>query len=269
MGFARTGMNRWGTAMPVLLAGLISAGCGTNTTMDDDAYRSIGQQAPRQSRNYAATEVDSQTLQNGVKDGMQYGGTGSRPGQSKAQSLPDFPGAAPSVRWPDKSEPNAGRHQVVRYGHPGIVDKIVRIARIHCQPLQYQISTQDNSFWGEADGTLTQCTYRFPEFCGAHTFSILSYAKKRVLVYKPKDGTHYVIDSLKGTAKSGPGLWDQDDHIGSSTTNAGYFFGGNYNQPQDQFNPANLGWIIKASYQDEAVFGQQYHKAVSEVTRCF
>lgn len=247
-------------------ASSLLAACATNTKMDDGSYRSIGQQAPKQVQNYAADQINAQA---GNQSDL-YAQSGYQVAADDVP-LPDFPGATAQASI--KGSPNraVGNSQIVRYGHPRIIDKIVKIARIHCQPVQYKIATNANSFWGDGSGVLTQCSYRFPAFCGAHTFSILNYGAKEVLVYKPKDGTHYVIDTLKGTPKSQLGLWDQDDHIGTSTTNAGYFFEGDYNRPyqQDQFNPANLGWIIKASYQDEEQYGQLYHKAISEITQCF
>jgi len=258
-------MRAFNSGLAIAASALLLAACSTNTKIDDGSYRSIGQNAPQQAQNYAADQINEQA--------------GSR-SELVAQSgfevapedipVPDFPGATAQAQRQANGR-NIGNSQIVRYGHPRIIDKIVKIARIHCQPVQFRISTNDNSFWGNGNGVLSQCTYRFPAFCGAHTFSILDYGSKEVLVYKPKDGTHYVIDTLKGTPKSQFGLWDQDDHIGTSTTNAGYFFEGDYNRPQqqDQFNPANLGWIIKASYKDEEQYGQLYHKAITEITQCF
>lgn len=241
------------------------AACASNTKMDDGSYRTIGQSAPRQVQNHAASQINEQA-------GNRSEWVGQRDYQVVPDDVPvpDFPGATAQAQVKG-GQRSIGNSQIVRYGHPRIIDKIVQTARIHCQPLQYRITTNKNSFWGDGSGVLTQCTYRFPAFCGAHTYSLLTYGDKEVLVYKPKDGTHYVIDTLKGTPRSQPGLWDQDDHIGTSTTNAGYFFEGDYNHPyrQDQFNPANLGWIIKASHQDEEKYGQLYHKAITEITQCF
>ena len=246
-------------------AGLLLTACASNTKLDDGSYRSIGQKAPQQVQNYAADQINEQAGNRSelvAQSGLEVSGDDI--------PLPDFPGATAQAQVKSDGR-SIGSSQVVRFGQPRIIDKIVKIARIHCQPVQYRISTNDNSFWGKGSGVLSQCTYRFPQFCGAHTFSILDYGDKEVLVYKPRDSTHYVMDTLKGTPKSQYGLWDQDDHIGTSTTNAGYFFEGDYNRPyqQDQFNPANLGWIIKASYQDEEQYGQLYHKAINEITQCF
>lgn len=243
----------------VSIAGSLTVACASNTKMDDGSYRTIGQQAPRQVQNYAADQANAQIGESGYQV------------SPEDVPLPDFPGATAQASPANPAGNATGNNRIVRFGHPRIIDKIVRTARIHCQPMQYKISTNENSFWGDGSGVLTQCSYRFPAFCGAHTFSILTYGKKDVLVYKPKDNTHYVIDTLAGTPKSQSGLWDQDDHIGTSTTNAGYFFDGDYNRPyqQDQFNPANLGWIIKASFQDEEKYGKLYHQAVTDITKCF
>lgn len=233
---------------------LVLSGCVSNTKIDDGAYRSIGQQAPRQVQKYAEEELADRT------SAIDSGGI----------PVPDFPGETTRLSADTNRPINTGTH-LVRYGHPGIIDKIVKTARIHCQPLAYQINTTENSFWGKEKGTLVQCSYRFPKHCGAHQFSVLSYGRKTVLIYQPPQQTHYIIDTLQGTPKSQPGLWDIDDHIGSSTTNANYLFHNDYNSNHQQqgFNPTSLGWIIKASHKDEEEFGKQYHRAIEEITACF
>ncbi|HAG95856.1 MAG: hypothetical protein CMK83_06115 [Pseudomonadales bacterium] len=244
---ARTGFTS------ALVIGCSLAGCSTNTKMDDAAYRSIGQQAPKQVQNY----VDDQLQSQGAKV------------DTSSVPVPDFPGETTQLNYESRQPAATGSH-LVRYGHPKIIDKVVKTARIHCQPLAFQINTTGNSFWGKEKGTLQQCTYRFPQHCGAHQFSILSYGKKTILIYQPPEQNHYVIDTLQGTPKSQLGLWDQDDHLGSSTTNANYLFQSDYNANYQQpFNPVNLGWIIKASHQDEAEFGKLYHRALEEITGCF
>ena len=230
--------------------------CGTNTKIDDGSYRAIGQQAPKQVQKYATDELESRT------SSMDSGGI--------PVPVPDFPGETTQLSRQSGPSNALGSH-MVRYGHPGIIDKIVRTARIHCQPLAYQINTSENSFWGKDKGTLQQCTYQFPKHCGGHQFSIVTYNKKTILIYQPPNQSHYVIDTLAGTPKSQLGLWDLDDHLGSSTTNANYLFQNDYNAnyQQQTINPVNLGWIIKASHKDEEEFGKLYHRAVEEITGCF
>ncbi len=239
-----------------LAATVLLTACATNTKIDDGSYRSIGQQAPKQVQKYVDDE-----LQNRASNVD----TGGMPAP-----VPDFPGETTQLAMESKRPATTGSH-LVRYGHPGTLDKIVKTARIHCQPLAYQINTGENSFWGKDEGTLQQCTYRFPKHCGSHQFSIVSYNKKTILVYQPPEQSHYVIDTLTGTPRSQLGLWDRDDHLGSSTTNANYLFQNNYNAnyQQSAINPVNLGWIIKASHKDEEEFGRLYHRAVEEVTGCF
>ena len=252
--------------LPMAVAAALVAGCASNTRLDDGAYRPIGQQAPRQMQNYA-----SDTLNGKLDEQSAALPDGSVQVQGQDVPVPDFPGAIDQARRAQGQSGGPRSNRIVRYGHPRIIDQIVKTTRIHCQPVQYRISTRENSFWGNGKGILTQCTYQFPKFCGGHQFSILDYGGKEVLVYKPKDSPNYVIDTLKGTPKSQPGLWDQDDHLGTSTTNAGYFFDNNYNQPaqQEQFNPASLGWIINASYPEEESYGKLYHQAVTDITQCF
>lgn len=241
---------------------LLLAGCSSNTKLDDGSYRSIGNGVPKQVQNYAVTEANSQA----------QSAYGEKAPEALATNvpLPDFPGqmAKNQSRQTGKKPNNA---HLARFGHPSVIDKIVKTAKIHCQPHTYRVNTSENSFWGKGKGLLTQCTYRFPKHCGAHIFSLLEYEKKSILIYQPPENTHYVIDTLKGTPKSKLGLWDQDDHLGSNNTNAGYFFQNDYNQNygREQFNPSNLGWIIKASHKDEEIFGRLYHQAVQESTTCF
>ncbi|MEE2730528.1 MAG: hypothetical protein VYA55_06865 [Pseudomonadota bacterium] len=245
-----------GTFFCTLASACLLTACGTNTKMDDGSYRSIGHQPPKQVQKYVDEEFESRT---GNLN------TGNVPAP-----VPDFPGETTRLSRQGGTTNHLGNH-MVRYGHPGLINKIVKTAQIHCQPLAYQINTSENSFWGKDKGTLQQCTYQFPKHCGSHQFSIVAYNNKTILIYQPPNQSHYVIDTLSGTPKSQAGLWDQDDHLGSSTTNANYLFQNDYNAnyQQQAINPVNLGWIIKASHKDEEEFGQRYHRAVEEITGCF
>ena len=221
----------------LLVSGCL-AGCATNTVLDDDAYRSIGGSAPRGT---PVTEKLSETDE------------------------------APSWLSRTKQSASDTPDHVVRYGHAGLIDKIVKTARIHCQPFRTRISTDERSYWGKSDGILTQCTYQFPAHCGAHRFAVIEYDDKQALAYLEKDSPNYVIDLLAGTPAAKPGLWDKDDRIGSKANNMGYVLEDNYNrnyQMQEEA-PLHLGWIIQASYDDESEHGKRYHQAIKEITRCF
>jgi len=233
---------------------LLSSGCSTNTRLDDASYRAIGEPTPQQRQSYAE--------QTRARESARI--------DNSAVSVPDFPGQTASLKGNPQDKGNTGSH-VVRFGYPDVIDKIVKTARIHCQPRAYQMATADNSFWGKEKGVLQQCTYRFPDFCGGHQFSILNFAGKTILIYQPPKQSYYIIDTLQGTPKSQAGLWDQDDHLGSSTTNASYLFQSDYNTtyPAANGNPASLGWIIKASRKDEEEFGKLYHQAIEQITACF
>lgn len=241
---------------------LLIGACSSNTTLDDGSYRSIGNRAPKQIQNYAAQE--------GQKQAESAYADNAPEALSSQIALPDFPGQMEENPSKPAASANQPSHRA-RYGQAPIIDKIVKTAEIHCQQQQYPINTTENSFWGKSKGLLTQCAYRFPEHCGGHLFSILSYESKSILVFQPPEQTHYVIDTLSGTPKSKAGLWDQDDHLGTSNTNAGYLFQSDYNQNvgREQFNPSSLGWIIKASHQDQRLFGKLYHQAIEETRSCF
>ncbi len=224
--------------LPGMLAGSCLAGCATNTVLDDDSYRSIGGSAPR-----------------------------GKPVTEKLSEVDESPSWLSQTKQGASDAPD----HVVRYGHAGLIEKIVRTAQIHCQPFRTRISTDERSYWGKSDGVLTQCTYQFPAHCGAHRFAVIEYDDKRALAYLEKDSPNYVIDLLAGTPAAKPGLWDKDDRIGSKANNMGYVLEDNYNrnyQMQEEA-PLHLGWIIQASYDDESEHGKRYHQAVKEIKACF
>lgn len=254
--------SKIGTLASCLMGALALSGCTSNTKLDDGSYRSIGQQAPKQIQNYAAEEANNRAQ-------TAYGEKAPEALSSQVP-LPDFPGQM-EQKAPKRSGKQSTSEHLARFGPSTIIDKIVKTAQIHCQPATFHISTAEHSFWGKGKGKLTQCSYRFPEHCGAHVFSILDYEKKSILIYQPPENSHYIIDTLAGTPKSKFGLWDQDDHLGSNSTNAGYFFQNDFNNNygREQFNPSNLGWIIKASHKDEEIFGKLYHQALLDTANCF
>ncbi|MDX1693220.1 MAG: hypothetical protein R3208_05610 [Ketobacteraceae bacterium] len=225
------------SSVTALLGALWLTGCSTNTVLDDDAYRSIGGSAPRPA--------------------------------PPVEKLSDSAGA-PGWLSSDQSRSGQPDH-VVRYGHEGLIRKIVKTAQIHCQPFRTRIDTDKRSYWGETSGVLSQCTYQFPAHCGAHRFAVIEYDDKLALAYLEKDSPHYVIDLVQGTPAARPGLWDKDDRIGSKANNMGYVLEDNYNQNyrmQEQA-PLHLGWIIQASHDDETSHGKKYHQAVADIVGCF
>ena len=224
---------------------LLSAGCTTNTKIDDGSYRAIGQKAPKPSQNYAA-KMAEQT----------------------SRKKPDI--KVGKLLEPEFSSQQSRDLTNTRFGNPRLVDAIVKTAQIHCRPIKHRIDASKPNFWGKGAKLHNQCTYRFPAHCGGHEFSILSHNQKSILVYQPPQRPHYIMDTLSGTPKSKLGLWDRDDHLGSYSTNAGYIFQNDYNQNHTPtFNPSSLGWIISASHQDQKVYGSLYEKALSDSGGCF
>ena len=222
----------------------LMVGCSTNTVFDDDAYRSVGGSASTSAPVIAALEDHGYQVEDGK-----------------------LVNAASNSTHPHQAETG----HVIRYGHPGIIDKIVKTARIHCQPFRSKLKTSKNNYWGEQDGYIEQCAYQLPKHCGGHTFAIIEYADKVALAFIEKGSSNYVIDLLAGTPAAKAGLWDKDDRIGSTTNNMGYMLNNNYNtnyQVQTQ-TPLHLGWIIQASYDDEATHGKLYNQAVTDILSCF
>lgn len=233
------------------------SGCSVNTTFDDNAYRSLGSSAPRN-----PTKAATGGISGGLNDSL----TADQDGINFS-ATPEYSGQLVN----DGITSGSGPSHVVRYGHGGLIEKIAKTAEIHCQQQRFQIKTHKQSFWGEESGTLSQCAYQFPKHCGGHSFAVLEYADKRVLLYFEPDSQNYIIDSLKGNSISKPGLWDKDDHLGTKTSNMGYLFETDYNQNyQLQENaPINFGWIIKASFNDEKEHGENYHRAIEKTSLCF
>lgn len=232
-------------------------GCSSNTIIDDGAYRTIGGGSPRNPH---------PSLPEGLSADPQL----SMDADSGFSATGDFAyeGGIPKGSLSNGGPSTTGH--VKRYGNGGAIEKIAKIARIHCQPRTFDISTKEQSFWGKRSGKLTQCTYRFPSFCGAHQFSVLTYGKKEVLIFNQPDSPYYIIDALKGTHASTPGLWDKDDKIGSKASNMSYMFESEYDAHQlNQHTPLNLGWVIKASHHDEVQHGSRYHQAITDTTQCF
>ncbi len=237
-------------------------GCTLNTPLDDSSYRAVGNKSQEQLLSY--------TQKSAMNQAAQKTDIGKDSATSTGVPLPDFPGAMSKPNPKIKNSIDEQNH-LIRYGQAQTIDKIVKTARIHCEPLIYKLNTSAGSFWGSGEGELTQCTYQFPKHCGSHLFSELTLGKKSILIFQPKKSAHYVIDTLSGTPKSHPGLWDIDDHLGSIANNTSYLLQNDYNRefnPQE-FNPARLGWIIKASLADEKEFGELYHQAIQDIVKCF
>lgn len=236
-------------------------GCSSNTVVDDGQYRSIGGGSPRNPHPSASEGVE------GLGADPQFAFDPEK-GLSATTDF-SYEGGAPKGSFSGSGPASSGHVQ--RYGNAGVIKKIAQIAQIHCKPLSFNISTKKQSFWGKRSGTLHQCGYQFPEFCGGHKFSVLSYADKEVLIYDQENSPYYIIDTLKGTKASKAGLWDKDDKLGSKASNMSYMFEANYDSEyqQNQNTPLNLGWVIKASYHDETQHGASYHKAVQDTVQCF
>jgi len=246
----------------ILVSATLSAisGCSSNTIVDDGQYRSIGNGSPRNPHPSTSTSE-------GLGADPQFAFDPEK-GFSATTDF-SYEGGIPKGSFPGSGPASAGHVQ--RYGNAAVIKKIAQIAQIHCKPLSFNIKTKKQSFWGKKSGTLNQCSYQFPEFCGGHKFSLLSYADKEVLIYDQENSPYYIIDTLKGTNASKAGLWDKDDKLGSKASNMSYMFEANYDSgyQQTQNTPLNLGWVIKASYHDEKQHGASYHKAVQDTVQCF
>lgn len=226
------------------LLGLVAAGCSSNTAMDDHNYRSLGGAK-------SPTPVTSKLSEGLASRLEQVDGSGNLASLSSS-ALNDTEGQA----------------HVVRYGHGKIIDKIVKTATIHCNPLTTDIETDQNSYWGASKGTMRQCTYQFPKHCGAAKFTVLHYNNRKALLFHIPDTSNYIVDMLAGTPLSKPGLWDKDDRTGSFVGNIGYK-SSDYDLASQGERPLQLGWIIRTSFDEETSLGKGYHAAIKSTLGCF
>ncbi|MCG8312683.1 MAG: hypothetical protein MI976_05655 [Pseudomonadales bacterium] len=225
---------------------LFSLGCSSNTVWDDGSYRTIGHSNPR-------PKPSTVSLNTAADDG-------------DIQLSPSITVSNGAIKPPHN--PN----HLVRYGHPKIIQKIIKTAQIHCQVVHKKVRSTADGYWGQYSGIFKQCVYRFPDHCGGHQFAVLDFNNKKALVYLQENDQRYVIDLIQGTPDARAGLWDMDDRIGTRNTNLGYVFESQYNlqSTENKRDPAlMLGWVIQASASDETSYGRSYHHAIQEVLDCF
>lgn len=224
---------------------LSSIGCSSNTIWSDSSYRMVGN--GNSMANQRTIPLDSITK----------------------NSSPEFNHSTGSITSPLSSNDNP-KH-LVRYGDPKLIQKIIKTAKIHCNPIIKKIRTNSDGYWNINSSVFKQCSYRFPKNCGGHLFAILEFENKQALTYLHENDPQYVIDLIQGTPHARAGLWDMEDRIGTQNTNLGYIFEGKIELASStpEMAPLLLGWAIQASIRDEEDYGSQYHNAIQEIKECF
>ena len=249
--------------------------CSINTKFDDADYRPVGASAPLNSEIHTLEETTP--VPNKVQDepgdnnNIRY----IKPGEASRQTT-----AAKQIRKPETlapaskafsgthSKPPSEKHsdniisQSIkqlfnkRYGQPETIVKISRTVQIHCKQQSLKNSASKTSGF-------KLCRYQFPEFCGAHQFSVLSNNNSEMLIYIDRKYQRNIIDTLSGNRQSAPGLWDEDDYVSSDLLTISQLFN------RHPGNSAELGWIITASANEKAQLGRSYYTAIEETSKCF
>jgi len=110
---------------------------------------------------------------------------------------------------------------------------------------------------------MTLCEYQFPEQCGAHKFSLIKNKHSKLLMFHDKVFQRNVIDTLMGTPKSRPGLWDNDDYVSSKLLTVNQLIS------NKKMDANNLGWIMNVSDNEKSQLGRSYLAATREASKCF
>ena len=243
--------------------------CSLNTKFDDADYRPVGASTPLNSDTHTVQQSASeQALKSSPDD------TGStryiKPGTATLQD-PAFSTKIKTAKVKKDTRKKTARINTeneniltqsinklfhTRYGNAETIQKISKTVQIHCDK---QIITDKNL----TDTGYVLCRYKFPEFCGAHQFSVIFNKNKQLLMYFDPEYQRNIIDTLSGSKQSTPGLWDKDDYVSSDLLTISQLLNKNSAQTSE------LGWIIDTSENEKAQLGRSYYAAIKETAKCF
>ncbi len=243
--------------------------CSLNTKFDDADYRPVGASTPLNSDIHTAQQSVPEQPEKNTPDGAvstRY----IKPGTSTIQR-PDSSTTTKTAKL--KKDPRKKsveintEHQNIltqsiqklfhtRYGNPDTIQKISKTVQIHCDNQR----VKDKNL---ADTGFVLCRYTFPEFCGAHQFSVIFNKNKVLLMYVDSKYQRNIIDTLSGSKQSSPGLWDQDDYVSSNLLTISQLLNKNSTQSSE------LGWLIDTSKNEKAQLGRSYYAALKETAKCF
>ncbi|GEM_PF-2310597 len=248
--------------------------CSVNTKFDDAEYRPVGASAPLNSEIHTleeSTPVIKKTQNEQVDNSnIRY----IKPGESSRHKSTVKPVRLPETRTISRSasvthsKPSSESHSdnIIthsikqlfnsRYGQPETIVKISRTVQIHCQQQSLKNSASKTSGF-------KLCRYQFPDFCGAHQFSVFSKNNSEMLMYIDRKYQRNIIDTLSGNKQSAPGLWDEDDYVSSELLTVSQLLN------RHPGNSEELGWIMAASANEKAQLGRSYYTAIEETSKCF
>ncbi len=249
--------------------------CSVNTKFDDAEYRPVGASAPLNSEIHTLEEtspvINKAQDEQGDSSNIRYVKPGAGSSQTSTAKQPRKPETLTPVSKsfsgthskPSSESPsdNIITHSIKqlfnsRYGQPETIVKISRTVQIHCKQQSLRNSANNTSGF-------KLCRYQFPNFCGAHQFSVLSKNNSEILMYIDRKYQRNIIDTLSGNKQSAPGLWDEDDYVSSELLTISQLLN------RHPGNSEELGWIMATSPNEKAQLGRSYYTAIEETSKCF
>ena len=242
--------------------------CSLNTKFDDDEYRPVGASTPMNSETHTISETRKRSIEtpeendieskstryvhpnSQVKDNTVIKKTINSPSEKQSSSV--------EISNKKASKPDIITTTITnifgsRYGDSDTIIKISKTVQIHCE--------QADKVPGNPQ--MTVCNYQFPQYCGAHVFSLISNKQTRLLMYHDAKYQRNIIDTLSGHIESKPGLWDKDDHVSSELLSVNQLIN------NKQKDTSDLGWIMKVNDNEKSRLGRSYSSAVKETSKCF
>ncbi|WP_198262712.1 hypothetical protein [sulfur-oxidizing endosymbiont of Gigantopelta aegis] len=249
--------------------------CGLNTKFDDDDYRPVGASTPLNSKTHTISETRTIVTETATDSSLESGSTRYvKPGTeapnsqrisnkslNKDISTSTKPSAVSSTQEKTPANNNIITQTInnvfsSRYGDPAIIVKIAKTVAIHCNEARSP-SKANNAI------TANICQYQFPEYCGAHTYSLINNSKNQLLVFHATKYRRNIIDTITGYPNSTPGLWDKDDYVSSELLTVKQLVNSN----KSDIN--SLGWIMNVNDNEKALLGRAYVEAIKDASKCF
>ena len=223
--------------------------CSLNTKFDDNEYRPVGASTPINSKTHTLSETHRLTTEQEAEE--------------HAESVPTRyiqPGIENSPEKKITEKVSNDKDNIVirtitnvfnpRYGDSNLIIKISKTVHIHCD--QSKNKSQ-----------ITVCEYQFPEYCGAHVFSLISNKNKQLLMFHDRNYQRNIIDTLNGNRQSAPGLWDEDDYVSSDLLTISQLIN------NKSIDANDLGWIMTVNDNEKSQLGRSYLTAINEASKCF
>lgn len=258
---------------------LTLSACNLNTKFDDDDYRPVGASTPVNSTTHtiseshqAAVKVEEIDQANESASSIRYIHPNTRnrvkpakPSNSKSSNAntQNKPGSKIKANQNKQSslKENSIKQTIMhifkpQYGNSDIILKISKTIDIHCDKSKIKQTEKK-------DPKISICGYQFPEYCGSHSFSLISSNTKQLLMFHDKSYQRNIIDTIINYDQSTPGLWDKDDYVSSELLTVKQLIS------SKTTNTSNMGWIMNVSDNEKAQLGRSYSAAINEASKCF